>query len=75
MPISVLLLAIPFQSNAGKLFKILKNNDNRTWFIQDKAGLTGLNLKLKSTQTALVVSSASTPDFVEKAVTDYLKNI
>ena len=65
----------PLSSNAGKLFTILKNADERTWFIQDVEELKGLELDLGSIGTALVVSSASTPRFVEDKVVNFLENL
>ena len=65
----------PLSSNAGKLFTILKNADERTWFIQDVDELKGLELDLGSIGTALVVSSASTPRFVEDKVVNFLENL
>ena len=65
----------PLSSNAGKLYTILRKADTRTWFIQDVNELKTLGIDFNSIRTALVVSSASTPMFVETGVVDYLKNI
>lgn len=65
----------PLSSNASKLFKLLKTADKNTWFIQDIIELKELKLNLQEFCCALVVSSASTPEFVESKVVNYLENI
>ncbi len=65
----------PMSSNASKLFSILKEADEATWFIQDAEELKKLNLDFSGCKSALVVSSASTPDFVEKEVIAFLESI
>lgn len=62
-------------SNASKLYKRLKDADSQTWFIQDAVELKKLDIDLSIYTSALVVSSASTPEFVEKEVVEYLKSI
>ncbi|MBN1525427.1 MAG: 4-hydroxy-3-methylbut-2-enyl diphosphate reductase [Spirochaetales bacterium] len=62
-------------SNAKKLFRILSNGTTETYFIEDTASLQALGLPLSRYRNALVVSSASTPVFVEKNVCDYLASI
>lgn len=69
------VLGDPVSSNASRLFKILKNADPNTWFIQDADELNNLKIDLNSFGSALVVSSASTPGFVEAEVVEFLKHI
>ncbi len=64
----------PLSSNAGKLFKSLKGADERTFFIQDLAELKARKLNFSKLKKALVVSSASTPDFVEEEIIKYLES-
>jgi 4-hydroxy-3-methylbut-2-en-1-yl diphosphate reductase len=59
-------------ANANKLYQILKANSENTYFIENLNELTGLKLPLKSFKSALVVSSSSTPEFIEKDVIEHL---
>lgn len=66
-------------SNANKLFEILKVNGKKNGqpvhFVTNLAELLTLGLDLKRFKSALVVSSSSTPDFVEKELVDHLLKI
>lgn len=62
-------------SNANKLFNILKNGDDNTFFVQDKKELEKLKIDFSNNKTALVVSSASTPSFIENDIVSLLKSI
>ena len=62
-------------SNATKLFTRLYNSDTNTYFIEDLIELKKLKINLSSFDSALVVSSASTPSFVEKEVVEYLESL
>ena len=62
-------------SNANKLFLILKKNNDNTYFIENFPDLKNLKIDLKNYQSALVVSSSSTPDFIEKQVVNYLNTL
>ncbi|HAK45045.1 MAG TPA: hypothetical protein DCO79_03885 [Spirochaeta sp.] len=64
----------PLSSNANKLFKRLKDSDSHTLFIQDVSELKDLNIDFSKVKTSLVVSSASTPQFVESEVIEYLRS-
>ena len=61
----------PLSSNANKLYTVLKNADPSTFFIQDAEELK--SIALSGYKVAQVVSSASTPEFVEEAVISYLE--
>ena len=62
-------------SNANKLFLILKKNNDETYFFEDLPDLLKLKIELNKYKSALVVSSSSTPDFIEKQVVEYLKTL
>lgn len=62
-------------SNANKLYQKLRDGNDRTYLIQDLKELKTLQIPLSRYRTALIVSSASTPEFVEQEVTDYLSAI
>ncbi len=62
-------------SNAKKLFAILNTDNKQTYFIRDLAHLKELGLNLQSNSSAQVVSSSSTPDFIEKEIIDFLESI
>jgi 4-hydroxy-3-methylbut-2-enyl diphosphate reductase len=61
-------------SNAAKLYERMKENGASCYFIEDREELEKLDLPLHSYRKALVVSSSSTPDFVEREITEYLEN-
>jgi 4-hydroxy-3-methylbut-2-enyl diphosphate reductase IspH len=63
----------PLSSNANKLFTILQDASPRTYFVQDLEQLKEMNLPLDDFTTAQVVSSASTPKFVEDEIIRYLE--
>ncbi|MEJ2662574.1 MAG: 4-hydroxy-3-methylbut-2-enyl diphosphate reductase [Spirochaetia bacterium] len=62
-------------SNANKLYTILAEKSTEVYFIADLAELISLNLPLKIHSCALLVSSASTPLFVENEIRAYLEDI
>ncbi len=66
----------PKSSNANKLYRILREKQKTTtFFIADLNTLLNLNLHLKDYGTALVVSSSSTPSFVEQEICNYLEHV
>lgn len=62
-------------SNAGKLFKRLADNGGEVYFVSNLEELTKLGLDMRRYKTALVVSSSSTPDFIERGIVDYLESL
>jgi 4-hydroxy-3-methylbut-2-enyl diphosphate reductase len=62
-------------SNANKLFNILAEKGRDVYFISDLAGLVSLKLPLKQYHRALLVSSASTPQFIEEEIRRYLETL
>jgi len=62
-------------SNSKKLFNVLKNNHDNTIFTQNKDHLHSLNINWNGVDTVLVVSSTSTPLFIEEKVVQYLQDI
>ena len=70
-----LVIGDALSSNAKKLYEILKNNNKSTFFIQDLDDLIEMNLPLSRYGGAQVVSSSSTPPFIEKEIADYLENL
>lgn len=61
-------------SNAKKLFSVLNETERPTYFIEDIEALKSLRLHLSDYKKAQVVSSSSTPRFVEEEVVHYLEN-
>ena len=61
-----------YNANANKLFQKLKIKRKETYFIENLEGLKMLNLPLAEYRSALVVSSSSTPPFIERETVDYL---
>lgn len=61
-------------SNATKLFTILKEIDSHTFFIEDIRELKSLHLPLQSYSTVQVVSSSSTPVFIEDEIITFLSD-
>lgn len=62
-------------ANAQKLYQVLKSQQASTYFVENLSELISLNLLLSKEQIALVVSSASTPSFIEDEVVKYLAAI
>lgn len=62
-------------SNANKLYKRLKDQDPQCFFVQGLEELKALDLDLAKYQKAMIVSSSSTPDFIEQEVAAYLQKI
>ena len=60
-------------SNATKLFNILAAGAKDTYFVSSREELEGLGLDFSSWKTAQVVSSSSTPSFVEREVVSFLE--
>jgi len=62
-------------ANANRLYNTLKKNKNNTYFIENLLQLKELKLPLKSNDSSLVVSSSSTPEFIEREIVEYLASI
>jgi 4-hydroxy-3-methylbut-2-enyl diphosphate reductase len=62
-------------ANANKLFRILSAPGRRAFFVEDLVELRTLNLSLAHDETALLVSSASTPLFIEREIASYLESV
>ncbi len=69
------VLGDPQSSNAGKLYQILKEKNSNTFFVENLSGLISIGLPLNTYRAALVVSSSSTPPFIEKEVAGFLLGI
>lgn len=61
-------------SNANKLYKILKENNDNTFFIEDINDLKDMKINFSNIKNVQIVSSSSTPDFIEKEVINYISN-
>ncbi len=68
-----IVIGDPLSSNANKLYSILRSRDRSTYFVQDLDHLIEMDLPLHTFSTAQVVSSASTPEFVEGEIISYLQ--
>jgi 4-hydroxy-3-methylbut-2-enyl diphosphate reductase len=62
-------------SNAKKLFSRLAAAKREVYFVEDLEELLALELPLSRFRRALVVSSASTPDFIERRIVEYLSSV
>ncbi len=63
----------PDSSNSKKLYTVLKND--MAIFTQNLSHLQSLDLDWSGVQKVLVVSSTSTPLFIEKEIVEYLESI
>jgi len=61
-------------SNANKLYRRLQETGEPCYFIRDLDELKALSLPLRDYKSAQVVSSSSTPSFIEKKIIEYLKS-
>ena len=61
-------------SNANKLYHRLKETGGLCYFIRDLDELKALKLPLTHYRNAQVVSSSSTPAFIERKIVEYLKS-
>jgi (E)-4-hydroxy-3-methyl-but-2-enyl pyrophosphate reductase len=62
-------------SNANKLYNILAKEKKTVYFIADLKELRSLKLPLARYKRALLVSSASTPFFIEDEIRIFLENV
>ncbi len=62
-------------SNARKLFQALAATGREVHFIEDVKEMEALGLDLRRYAKALVVSSASTPTFIEKQIVQLLESV
>ena len=69
------VLGDPLSSNAKKLYQRLSAAFHNVHFIEDLEMLQSLSLPLQHYHSALVVSSASTPNFIEKEVRLFLEQL
>ena len=69
------VLGDSLSSNAQKLYKRLSAAFHNVHFTADLHMLLSLSLPLQHYRSALVVSSASTPDFIEKEVCEFLEKM
>lgn len=62
-------------SNAKKLYKLLHEQDERTVFVSDLRELEAMGLDFSAIRVVQLVSSSSTPRFLEDEVKNYLENL
>ncbi|HOV38737.1 MAG TPA: 4-hydroxy-3-methylbut-2-enyl diphosphate reductase [Spirochaetales bacterium] len=62
-------------SNATRLYNTVRKKNEHTYFISNREDLIHLDLDFSGLKTAQVVSSSSTPSFVEKQIIAYLESI
>ncbi|MGL4677324.1 MAG: 4-hydroxy-3-methylbut-2-enyl diphosphate reductase [Brevinema sp.] len=70
-----IVIGDPSSSNSKKLYQVLKNGSENTIFIPNLAGLKNQQLQWDGIQKVLLVSSTSTPLFIEKEIVDYLEQL
>jgi 4-hydroxy-3-methylbut-2-enyl diphosphate reductase len=61
-------------SNATKLYRALASAAAPVYFVNSRQDIEALGLDFSAWKTAQVVSSSSTPAFLEKEITDYLES-
>jgi (E)-4-hydroxy-3-methyl-but-2-enyl pyrophosphate reductase len=61
-------------ANANKLFDILRKHNDRTFFVKNLAHLKAIDPLSAGDTSALVVSSSSTPGFIEQEIVSYLES-
>ncbi len=62
-------------SNATRLYETLRNRDERTYFVRNRDELEALDLAMQRFSAVQVVSSSSTPDFLERDIIAFLESI
>ena len=70
-----IVIGDPTSSNSKKLYNILKNASEKTIFIQNLKHLQEQKNSWVDIKKVLVVSSTSTPLFIEKEIVIYLENL
>ena len=70
-----IVIGDPHSSNSKKLYTILKKASENTLFTKNLVDLQEIKDDWVNTNKVLVVSSASTPLFIEQEIVAYLKNI
>ncbi|MDK2817834.1 MAG: 4-hydroxy-3-methylbut-2-enyl diphosphate reductase [Spirochaetota bacterium] len=70
-----IVIGDPTSSNSKKLYAILKKASKNTIFIQNLIHLQQQGMSWNNINKVLVVSSTSTPLFIEKEIVDYLEKI
>lgn len=69
-----LVIGDRLSSNANKLYSILSENGGRTYFFQDLGEIRESGVDWTGFKTAQVVSSASTPHFIEDEIINFLSS-
>ena len=62
-------------SNANKLFEAISKAHSCVYFIENKSELVSLPIELREYQCAVVVSSSSTPAYIETEIVNTLESI
>lgn len=70
-----IVIGDPNSSNSKKLYQILKNADDNTLFIQNLKHLQETKSDWENIKRILIVSSTSTPKFIEKKIVEYLEQL
>ncbi len=73
--IKAIVIGDKLSSNSQRLFLMLKKVKEDIYFIENKSDLMKILDKIEKEKEILVVSSSSTPSFVEKEITDFLTKI
>ncbi|SFB73801.1 4-hydroxy-3-methylbut-2-enyl diphosphate reductase [Brevinema andersonii] len=68
-----IVIGDPHSSNSKKLYTILKEADNNTIFVRNLDDLNNQKTDWQNINTVLVVSSTSTPQFIEQEIVRYLE--
>ncbi|MGL4367721.1 MAG: 4-hydroxy-3-methylbut-2-enyl diphosphate reductase [Brevinemataceae bacterium] len=69
-----IVIGDPDSSNSKKLYNIHKENNEQTIFVHNLEHLQSMKSDWTGINNVLVVSSTSTPRFIEKEIVDFLEN-
>lgn len=73
--IKAIVIGDRLSSNSQRLFNKLKKINNDVFFIEKKSDLENILNNIKNDKEIIVVSSSSTPSFIEKEIIDFLAKI
>lgn len=73
--LNAIVIGDKLSSNSLRLFSKLKEVNNKIFFIENKEDLNNIMDEIKEEKEIMVVSSSSTPSFIEKEIIEILSNV
>lgn len=73
--LKTIVIGDKLSSNSQRLFMKLKNINENTFFIENKNDLLKIVDKIKYEKSIMIVSSSSTPSFIENEIAEFLSKI